>query len=87
MIEHATLCGQKQIKNLRRHISQATVEKEQLLQSLHEIEEACSGPVSIRTAVKEEDSNGGEKEVMKFSAENSELPFAITDAATYTEQF
>jgi len=63
------------------------LKKEQLLQSLHELEEAYSALVSIRTATKEEDSNGGEKEVMKFSAEKSELPFAMSDAATNTEQF
>jgi hypothetical protein len=41
----------------------------------------------MRTATKEEDSNGGEKEDMKLSAEKSELPFAMSDAATNTEQF
>jgi hypothetical protein len=77
----------EQINNLRKHISQATVEKEQLLPSLHELEEAYSAPVSIRTATKEKDSNGGEKEVMILSAEKSELPFAMSDASTNTEQF
>jgi hypothetical protein len=77
----------EQINNLKKHISQETVEKEQLLRSLRELEETYSTLVSITIAAKEEEvSNGGEKEIEKLLVEKSELLFALSDAATKTEQ-
>lgn len=75
----------EQINNLKKQVSQSTIEKDQLLRSLREVEGSYSSLALVRTNGKEE-SNCGEKEVAKLLIEKSELLFAMSDATSKTER-
>jgi hypothetical protein len=75
----------EQINNVKKQVSQAAIEKEQLLRSLREVEGSYSSLALVRTNGKEE-SNCGEKDVAKLLIEKSELLFAMSDATSKTER-
>lgn len=82
----ATRIHEEQISRLKEQLSHAAVEKDQLLRSLREVEGSYSALVSARNSVKNGELNDEESEVAKLSIEKSELLFALSDAATKTEQ-